>query len=715
MAKTTIKLLIDQERNSLTFSKNFRIFTTHDPVSGITGLTDFLEDLIISSPSAVDLNYLGRYFRYSRNGIDWSLWYEVSPIDLGDADDIILEEGSGFYFQIKYEYDDGTYDELGSVIQVNEIKLRFSQASTTPNTFAPVVGCSDERCSSIIAKTDPGFKPYQVDSAIGMYKELSFYTNKIFGHEVVYFRTVPESDSGDFIFKEWTLFKNVDRKCIKVLVPKNSFPSNSPRFKEFGLDYELPFEIHIDHNYFQSIFGKGSNPRHRDFLYFPLINRMYEIQGAYLHRAFMMAPTYWKVSLAKYNPNIDMLLTDDSRHFLDNVVSSVEELFADPVDRDTKDATMPQQYSTISYKFDPSRSAIHPDLTIRPLKYLFNHANLIENYYDLESVAPSEHLFELLDSSPLSAEGVELQNLPSINPGDYSSYNVVLAYQNSDPFKSWINGAIMSSDNNVKGNLFRFVRVRGPFDTLPNHIGQSESGRYVRIEAYADLSYTKQRGVLIDQVDGKSAVRLKSKEASVIYNANPVIGTAQIPHLSFTSFFNVKSSADILNFITGFDNETDQGIQISGQFVKYFGSDPEGDLTLNVSLNSDSYSFNLTDFKSDTWHALVVSVSSEFNQMGVYIYSITEDPADLVNHNDLVQIFKDERQITQVQFNLPDNRYYIPSSNMWLANIRLFNTMIQEEDHDFILSQQYIKDESKLIVIDNCKPQNNLPYIAKNR
>jgi hypothetical protein len=120
MAKTTIKLLIDQERNSLTFSKNFRIFTTHDPVSGITGLTDFLEDLIISSPSAVDLNYLGRYFRYSRNGIDWSLWYEVSPIDLGDADDIILEEGSGFYFQIKYEYDDGTYDELGSVIQVNE-------------------------------------------------------------------------------------------------------------------------------------------------------------------------------------------------------------------------------------------------------------------------------------------------------------------------------------------------------------------------------------------------------------------------------------------------------------------------------------------------------------------------------------------------------------------------------------------------------------------
>ena len=41
--------------------------------------------------------------------------------------------------------------------------------------------------------------------------------------------------------------------------------------------------------------------------------------------------------------------------------------------------------------------------------------------------------------------------------------------------------------------------------------------------------------------------------------------------------------------------------------------------------------------------------------------------------------------------------------------------MVKEEDHEFILSQQYIKDESKLLVIDNCKPQLNIPYISKNR
>jgi hypothetical protein len=41
--------------------------------------------------------------------------------------------------------------------------------------------------------------------------------------------------------------------------------------------------------------------------------------------------------------------------------------------------------------------------------------------------------------------------------------------------------------------------------------------------------------------------------------------------------------------------------------------------------------------------------------------------------------------------------------------------MLREEEHDFILSQQFLKDESMLILIDNCRPQSNLPYIAKNR
>ena len=334
MAKTTVKLLIDPQNNSLTFSKNFRIFSTCEPVTGIIEFTDFIEDLIISTPNTLDLNNLSRKFRYSRNRLDWSLWYDVEPGDLGDAAGIFLDAHDEFYFEVKYEYDDGTSNELSTPIEINEIKLRFTQASPVANTYTPQMLCSDEKCTSIIQNRDPSFRPYNVDSAIGMFQELSFFTNQLYGHQVVYFRTLPESDSGDYVFKEWTLYKNIDRKCIKVMVKDNAFPDNVPKFTEFGIDFQLPFEVEIDHKYFQSIFGVNSEPRKRDFLYFPLLNRMFEIQGSYLHRGFMMAPTFWKIHLKKYNPNIDMLLTDDTRTFLDNVITNAEQLFGEEVKKD---------------------------------------------------------------------------------------------------------------------------------------------------------------------------------------------------------------------------------------------------------------------------------------------------------------------------------------------------------------------------------------------
>lgn len=716
MANITLKLLIDSEKNSLTYSKNFRIFSTGDPVKNITGLVEIVEDLIINDPAGTNPSNINRSFRYSRNKMDWSLWYEISPGGIGSASEIIFEEGSDFYFELKYEYDDGTFNELQESIEVNEIKLRFSSIESSPNTFAPHTVCSDEKCTSIVAESDPAFRPYQVDSAIGMYKELSFYANTMFGHDVVYFRTVPESDSGDYIFKEWTLFKNVDRKCLKVLVPKNSFPSNDPKYTEFGLDFQMPFEIHVDHRYFQSIFGKETHPRHRDFLYFPLLNRMYEITGTYLHRAFMMTPSYWKITLQKYNPNIDMLLTDDSRHFLDNVIQSSEDLFKEEVTNDIEDAILPTQYDTISQRFDPSRHAIHPDLTIRPLKYNFNYASLIDNYYDLSSIPSVISEFTITNDNPLTRQSVNLETLESLDAEVNMSHDVILAYQGSGPYLSWKNNSLITTDKNIKDLNSKYLRVRGPIDSIPNHEGQSEEGRYIRLEAYSDLSFKKQRNIMhsLDN-NGVDKVKFKIRESSIMYNAEPVFNSSDVSNISYTSLFNLNSSSDVVQYINGYDNESQLGMKLSGQFTKYFGTQPEGDFTVTLQLNQSVYSYTINNFISGNWHAIVTSISNEFNQIGVYVYSIKEDPSDIINHTGFIQSFKSIEPLPKLEFNLPGEKYYIPSSDMLISNIRLFKTMIKEEDHEFILSQQYVKDESQLLIIDNCKPQINLPYISKNR
>jgi hypothetical protein len=143
MSKLTLKLLIDPEKNSLTYSKNFRIFSTQDPIRSITSFSEMLDDIIISSPESLNLDNLKRFFRYSRNKSDWSLWYEVEPGNLGEAANIIFEENSDFFFELKYLYDDGTVNELSSIIEINEIKLRFTNANIHLNTFSPVVFTSD--------------------------------------------------------------------------------------------------------------------------------------------------------------------------------------------------------------------------------------------------------------------------------------------------------------------------------------------------------------------------------------------------------------------------------------------------------------------------------------------------------------------------------------------------------------------------------------------
>lgn len=714
MAKTTIKLLIDPQNNQLTFSKNFRIFSTVDPICGITKFTNFLEDLIIATPNTLDLTKLTRAFRYSRNRLDWSLWYEITPLNLGDADDILMDDCDDFYFEIKYTYDDGTSDELSTPIIINEIKLRFNQKSTVANTYSPKVLCSDEKCSSIIQNRDPSFRPYNVDSAIGMYQELSYFTNQLYGHQVVYFRTLPESDSGDFVFKEWTLYKNIDRKCIKVMVKDNVFPENTPKYADYGIGFQLPFEIEVDHKYFQSIFGVSSEPRKRDFLYFPLLNRMYEIQGSFLYRGFMMAPTYWKIQLKKYNPNIDMLLTDDTRTFLDNVILSADQLFADEVKADIADATMPAQYSKITTTFDSSRKAIHPDIVQRPLKYTFNFAPLIENYYDLSNIEPIEIKINLTSDSPALSTSQQVESLPDLDKSPAQVNQSIVAYHGSPLYQYWKNGELRTFDKNILGLATRFCRIRGPFDTIADHIGQSESGRYIRVDTYRSLKLNDRRDILVDTSSVPNITTFKLKESAIIYNALPKFNTTDTKNLSFTCLFNIPSTADTINFIDGYSDELASGIRVSAIFNRYSATLPEGDLIITLLINTQSKVYTIANFTSAIWHSLIISVSNEFKQCGAYVYQIKDDPSDIINHNGFIRKLSTTSSFTQEQFDL-DQNYTIMSSQVWLSNIRLFNTMLKEEDHDFILSQQFLKDESMLLLIDNCRVQSNLPYIAKNR
>lgn len=688
MSIVVYKIIPDPNKNSVTFSKNYRIFSATEPLPGAIGITQFREDVDLGS---ADDQYLIRKFRYSIDGGNWSLWYEFSPSNLSNIESLDFANDQVF-FELKYEYDDGTYNQLATPITVNTIRFNVTSTKILESLYSPTVYCSAEKCPAVIANQDATFKPYEVSNAIGIAKELSYQTNKMFGLDTIYFKTEPDREGGDFIFKEWTLYKTTNRKCAKIIVPENKFPDNKPNFAEFGVDFEIPFEVHIDHQYFQQIFGPGTQPRKRDYLYFPIVNRMYEIQGSYLFRGFMMEPIYWKIQLTKFQPNIDMLMKETDRKFLDNIIMSSDELFGKQANEQTQDALQKKQYSTISHRFDETRRSIHPELNNKILDVTYNYSPLIEYYYDMSHVIYSIENHDLVNTNSTTD-----QFISGSNP------NSLFAYQDSSIYQTWRNNKLNSGDSNIRstGQLTP-VYMDGPKES------HSTRGKYVEVKGYKNLSLkANERRDL--QVYSAGKIQFKQSEHAIIYKSTA--STEQTPNMTFSALVNFNKGSQTQAIFTGYDNILGQGLVITCSLQDNSGVPS---LTVYVSINGTNYTFSVGVVSYQTWYAVLIPVSAQFGQLEVNVYSFSQDPSNMKNLNGLVRVYSNALNIGPFNF-VTEQNWAVPGGNYSIANIRLFRTMIQDEDHEFIISQLFTRDESLIEVIDNCRPRLNSPFIAINK
>lgn len=683
MRNLLYKLVTDQASNSITYSKNYRIFKLEEPVRQLVQVASINELVDLNGNDPQDLS---KKFRWSKDGRDWSLW--LDPSEMGTQ--FLGDEQPLAFFEFKYTYDNGTFNGIQPIV-IEEIQLLVSSNADSPETMMQPIAGLTEGSPVVIGDREASFNPYGVDQAATISRELSFQTNKIFGHEVVYFKTEPDRTSGDFIFKEWTLYKTTNRKCIKIMVPDNIFPDSKPVFNEFGVDFEVPFEIHIDHTYFQSIFGADTQPRKRDYLYLPITNRMYEIQGSYLHRGFMMEPIYWKVQLTKFQPNIDMLIEDSGiEQSLNDVIMTTDELFGESAAEQTKDALMKQQYKTISKRFDEVRERVHPNLRNKILDLTYNYAPLIEHYYDMSLIQPTLQTYSQLTT------GTKVdQYYDPASPGKW------IAYEDSEIFADWLNGRLNYGDTNYLSATNVTLRIDGPKDSF------TPLGRYVQIEGYKAIGSETRKQLAIASPAGTMSV--KKSETSVIYHAKQSVEDHR--NVTFMGLFKFNQGFTGSPIFRAIDNNNGSGLTVSGVIWNDAGTEK---LRIVVIINGINHTFETGPVNRDRWYSIIVPISNDFKQVGVTRYSFDQDQANIKNYNRLVQNYSNKLPLSSQMISSMAN-YALLSGDFCAANIRLFNTVVHEEDHDFLISQLYIRDESMLVLIDNCKPQLNVPFIAINR
>ena len=241
-------------------------------------------------------------------------------------------------------------------------------------------------CANIIECEDDNlFNPYDLNKSTNLYEQLVGMTSNIFGHPVQYFRTEPDARTVDVHLMEYSLHNVVDKKTVKILVPDNEFPDESMTYDIFGMEF-AEFEIHITASEFEAVFGQGKTPRNKDYMYIPLINRMYEINSLSIADEFNQTSSYWRCKLVKYQER-SSVIKNEFEVDTDNLTTGVEEVFGERQREEQEKVTNPSQFQTVSTAYrDGIRGFIDKDLKIEDYDLKNRWTVVSKNYYDLSNI-----------------------------------------------------------------------------------------------------------------------------------------------------------------------------------------------------------------------------------------------------------------------------------------------------------------------------------------
>lgn len=459
------------------------------------------------------------------------------------------------------------------------------------------VECTDpfamNGCANIqVSCTENTFNPYSLTKSVSIYKQLQNIVTGIFGHEVNYFRTEPDTRTSDVILMEYSLYNVVDNQTVKVLVPDNDFPTEANTYDIFGIEL-ADFEVHITAAEFESRFGLGKTPRNKDYMFIPIINRMYEISSVSLADEFNRSHSYWRVKLVKYQDRSDVI-KGQFDIATDVLVTGIEEIFGEKIQEEYTKNLKEDQFQTVSSSYrDGIREFVNRRLKITDYDLKNRWTVISKNYYDFTEMTLND---------------------------------IALFY-----------------------------------------------GAQSKVELNKNAAFTGW----------------------------------------FSPQFALTSNTDY--YLFG-DNDAIDGFKLT-----------LSNTTFKLSVNgiTESFTHGIT-LNKNKWYAYIVNINNAFMQLEINIYSL--DPnSNLITQvggsnvmpqlssNNLVPEFHANKLMPyQIAWESSSN-YTLRANDMFMTNIRVFNTPIEFEQHSNVLNQYVVRDNQLAIVIDNAIPSLGFQKYANAR
>lgn len=219
-----------------------------------------------------------------------------------------------------------------------------------------------------------------------------------YGHQCIYFKT-------EVIEVNNTLATNVLRnvvniKKIPIISPDNELPQDRNVYSEWDMPMEGDFVVHVIDEVFKNAFGETKVPLSKDYLYLPIINKLFRVSSVQPVNGFMGRIGWWEVFLSKFEDDETIKISnelkevysgiqefDDSFDLLDEYEKIIDE---DVLDNEYIDEKTSEEKREVTNNFSNRLvdSTHYIDLKETELQRQFYSKNLA-----IVSINPDNHAF----------------------------------------------------------------------------------------------------------------------------------------------------------------------------------------------------------------------------------------------------------------------------------------------------------------------------------
>ena len=338
--------------------------------------------LVLKDDNGIDVTNQCLY-SWSSDSVCWTSWVDYNTY-LRLAKNI----ESDFYLRILIS------TQLSQVYLNNMLTTCYSMCLYNPNPFI------EDFCGTQL------FNPYVgLDCALQLQSQLANSIICMLGIPVYYFRVLPQPDTADYTFKEYVMHNVTSVKQIKMMIPDGAMPSSKPQFSDLDFDWEVDWEVELGKAQFAAAFGDEAFPKQRDFIYVPMMKRMWEVNSAYdeKNEGLMWQSTTWKLGLIKWNEktNVEQGEFEDLIDTL--VVNTNDNVFAELEANEQRRESAVEQTDAPRYVANNIDNVFLEDFirqqftksTIRVIDKQYNHGSLVvaKNMYQFLQPMAGEECF----------------------------------------------------------------------------------------------------------------------------------------------------------------------------------------------------------------------------------------------------------------------------------------------------------------------------------